>query len=202
MKDIRNIAFVGASGAGKTSLVEQILYNAKATTRIGKVEDGNTVMDYNVEEIEKGMSMSLGMANFNWKNHKINILDTPGSADFVSEQISASTAVENLLLVANAAAGFEVSLEQSIELLERTNTAKGIIINRMDNEGADFFKALEVFPTYFVVLQQPTTRYSSVIRTDMKEAADLGVILRFFLHGREDHFFIIFFSYLALGLYG
>ncbi len=143
MKDIRNIAFVGASGAGKTSLVEQILYNAKATTRIGKVEDGNTVMDYNVEEIEKGMSMSLGMANFNWKNHKINILDTPGSADFVSEQISASTAVENLLLVANAAAGFEVSLEQSIELLERTNTAKGIIINRMDNEGADFFKALE-----------------------------------------------------------
>lgn len=143
MKDVRNIALLGASGAGKTTLAEQILFNVKAINRVGRIEDGNTVMDFTPEEIEKGMSMSLGVANFNWKNHKINILDAPGSADFASEQISCSVAVENLLFVANAAAGYEVSLEQGIELLGHAKKAKGLIINRMDSEGADFFKTLE-----------------------------------------------------------
>jgi len=144
MKNIRNIALVGASGSGKTSLAEQMLFNAKVITRVGKIEDGNTVMDFNVEEIEKSMSMSLGVANLNWKKCKINILDTPGYADFASEQIAASSVVENILFITNAAVGFEVSLEQSIELLESKPAAKGIIINRMDNEGADFRKALEL----------------------------------------------------------
>jgi len=143
MKDIRNIAFVGASGTGKTSLVEQMLFNAKATTRAGKIEDGNTVMDFNAEEIEKGISMVLGVGNLQWKNHKINILDTPGSSDFTSEEISASLAVENLMFVVNAAAGFEVTLEHSIENLTKNDKTKSIIVNRMDNEGADFFKTLE-----------------------------------------------------------
>jgi len=143
MKDIRNIAFVGASGAGKTSLIEQMLFNAKATTRAGKIEDGNTVMDFSAEEIEKGISMVLGVGNFQWKNQKINILDAPGSSDFTSEEISASIAVENLMFVVNAAAGFEVTLEHSIENLAKYDKTKSIIVNRMDNEGADFFKTLE-----------------------------------------------------------
>ncbi|MBN2461353.1 MAG: elongation factor G [Candidatus Cloacimonetes bacterium] len=143
MKDIRNIAFVGSSGAGKTSLIEQMLFNAKATSRVGKIEEGNTVMDFSTEEIEKGMSMSLSMANFKWKNKTINILDAPGSADFASEQISAAVATETILFMANAASGFEVTLERSIELLEEINISKGLIINRMDSEGADFNKTLE-----------------------------------------------------------
>jgi elongation factor G len=143
MKDIRNIAFVGASGAGKTSLAEQMLFNAKSISRVGKIHDGNTVMDFSVEEIEKGISMVLGVGNFNWKNIKINLLDTPGSADFTSEEISASIAVENLMYVVNAAAGFEVTLENSIENLKDNDKTRSIIVNRMDNEGADFFKTLE-----------------------------------------------------------
>ncbi|HHE37726.1 MAG TPA: elongation factor G [Candidatus Cloacimonetes bacterium] len=143
-KDIRNVALVGASGAGKTSLIEQMLYNAKATSRVGKIEDGNTVMDFNAEEIEKGMSMSLGVAYFEWKNNKINILDAPGNADFAGEQISSSLAAETLLFVANAHGGYEVSLEQSLELLANSPAAKGIIVNRMDNEGADFNKTIEL----------------------------------------------------------
>lgn len=143
MKDIRNIAFVGASGAGKTSLAEQMLFNAKSTTRVGKVDDGNTVMDFNPEEIEKGISMVLGVGNFKWKNNKINVIDAPGSADFTSEEISASIAVENLMYVVNAAAGFEVTLENSLENLAKYDKTKSFIINRMDNEGADFFKTLE-----------------------------------------------------------
>ncbi len=143
MKDIRNIALVGASGAGKTSLVEQILYHAKATTRVGKIEEGNTVMDFSAEEIEKGISMVLGMANYNWNNCKVNILDAPGSADFACEQISAAIGAETLLFMVNAVSGFEVSLEQSYELLKDRNLSQGFIINRMDSDGADFNKTLE-----------------------------------------------------------
>ncbi len=143
MKDIRNIALVGASGAGKTSLTEQILFNSKTTNRVGKIEEGNTVMDFSAEEIEKGMSMVMGVANYNWQKCKINIIDTPGYADFASEQIAASIAADTLLFVANASAGYEVGLEQSIELLENSNVAKCFIINRLDNEGADFNKTLD-----------------------------------------------------------
>ncbi len=143
MKNIRNIALVGAIGAGKTSLVEQMLYNSKTTTRIGKIEEGNTVMDNSPEEIEKKSSVSLGVANFQWKKNKINILDTPGLPDFSSEQISASVAVESLLFVANAASEFDVSLEKSIELLGDLDIAKGLIVNRLDNEGAEFHKTIE-----------------------------------------------------------
>lgn len=143
MKTIRNIALVGAIGAGKTSLVEQMLFNSKATSRIGKIEDGTTVMDFNPEEIERQSSVSLGIANLMWKKNKINILDAPGVVDFSSEQISASIAVETLLFVANGASEFDVSLEKSIELLADRPVVKGFIINRMDNEGADFNKAIE-----------------------------------------------------------
>jgi len=144
MKDIRNIALVGATGSGKTSLAEQMLFNSQTINRVGKVDDGNTVMDYNAEEIEKGMSMTMGIANFKWKKNLINIIDTPGYADFAGEAISATAAVENILFVANAASGFEVSLEQSIELLGDHKNAKAFIINRMDSEGADFNKALDL----------------------------------------------------------
>jgi len=143
MTHIRNIALVGASGSGKTSLAEQMLFNAKAATRVGKVEDGNTIMDFQPEEIEKGMSMSLGVGYLEWKNHLINILDTPGYADFSNEQIAAGTAVENMIIVANAAAGFEVGLEQTLELLENKSMPKVLLVNRLDNEGADFFKIIE-----------------------------------------------------------
>ncbi len=143
METIRNIALVGAIGAGKTSLVEQMLYNSKTTTRIGKIEEGTTVMDFNPEEIERKSSVSLGIANLMWKKNKINILDAPGLVDFSSEQISASIAVETILFVVNGASEFDVSLEKSIELLADRPVVKGFIINRIDNEGADFNKTIE-----------------------------------------------------------
>lgn len=143
MKQIRNIAFVGASGAGKTTLAEHLLHQAKATSRIGKVEEGNTVMDFDPEEINKGMSLTLSMAHFSWKNHRINLIDTPGIADFVGDQIAGATAADTVFIVANAAAGFEVGLEQTLEQLsDRDNLSTAMIVNRMDNEHADFDKTL------------------------------------------------------------
>ena len=145
MKQIRNIAFVGASGAGKTTLAEHLLFQAKATSRIGRVEEGNTVMDFDPEEINKGMSLTLSIAHLTWKNHKINLIDTPGTADFIGEQISGATAADSVAIVANAAGGFEVGLEQTLEQLsDRKNLSTVIIINRMDNEHADFEKTLEL----------------------------------------------------------
>ncbi|MCF7858973.1 MAG: elongation factor G [Candidatus Cloacimonetes bacterium] len=143
MKNIRNIALVGAIGAGKTSLVEQMLFNSKTTNRIGKVDDGTTVMDYSPEEIERKSSVSLSIANFIWKKNKINIIDAPGLADFSSEQISAALAAETILFVANSASEFDVTLEKSIELLYDRPVVKGFIINRLDNEGSDFYKTIE-----------------------------------------------------------
>ncbi len=144
MTQIRNVALVGGSGSGKTTLAEHILHAAKKTSRIGRIEDGNTVMDYTQEEIDKGMSMSISLANFEWKHDKINLLDTPGTADFAADQLSASQAVETLLFVANAAStSFEVGLEQAMELLVEANCARAVVVNGMDREGADFNKALE-----------------------------------------------------------
>ncbi len=96
METIRNIALVGAIGAGKTSLVEQMLFNSKTTNRIGKIDDGTTVMDFNPEEIERKSSVSLGIANLMWKKNKINIVDAPGLVDFSSEQISVFVLPQNV----------------------------------------------------------------------------------------------------------
>ena len=166
MKHIRNIALVGASGCGKTSLVEQMLFNAKATNRVGKIEDGNTVMDFQPEEIEKGMSMYLGVAYVEWKNQLLNIVDTPGNADFCNEQLAAFQAVENIMIVANATAGYEVGLEQTLELCESLEKPKALIINRMDNEGADFSKTIEM----------------------IKENSDIPIIPIFLPIGAEERF--------------
>ncbi len=142
-KKIRNLLLLGSGGAGKTTLTEQIFYLTKATTRIGKIDEGNTVMDFDPEEIAKKMSLSLSIGFVEYKDHKINILDAPGSPDFIGDVIVAVPAVETAVLVANAAGGFEVGLELAIEQLEHKKVGKAVLVNRMDNEHADFYKTLE-----------------------------------------------------------
>jgi len=143
MKNLRNIAFLGSSGAGKTTLAENLFYAAKTITRIGKVDEGNTTLDFDSEEIARKMSLALSMGNFEWKNITINILDTPGYPDYIGEQISAVQAAETAVVIANAANGYEVGLELAIEQLSQHNIAKALIVNRMDNEHADFDKVIE-----------------------------------------------------------
>ncbi len=155
MKNIRNIALMGASGAGKTSLVEQMFFNAKVTNRVGRVSDGNTVMDSDPDEIAKGISLVLGVGYLDWKNSRINIIDTPGYPDFVGDQISATTGAETAVIVANAAAGFEVGLENSFEVLETRNISKCLIVNKMDAEHADYDKTLETIHEQFGITCAP-----------------------------------------------
>ncbi|MDD2423879.1 MAG: elongation factor G [Candidatus Cloacimonetes bacterium] len=143
MKKLRNLMLVGSSGAGKTTLAEQIFNQTKTTNRLGKIDEGNTVLDFDPEEIAKKMSLGLAIGYVNYKDHRINILDAPGYPDFVGDTVVALPAVESVVIVANAASGFEVGLELALEQLEGKNKAKIILVNRMDNEHADYEKTLE-----------------------------------------------------------
>ncbi|HOD54636.1 MAG TPA: elongation factor G [Candidatus Cloacimonadota bacterium] len=143
MNALRNLAFIGSSGAGKTSLIEQMLYLSKMTNRLGKVTDGNTVMDYDQDEIEKGISLMMSIGYADWKNNRINLVDTPGYGDFIGDQIAATTAADTVAVVANATGGFEVGLEKSLEILDGRKVTKAVIINKMDADQADYFKVLE-----------------------------------------------------------
>jgi elongation factor G len=143
MNAIRNIAFIGSSGAGKTSLIEQMLFLAKMTNRLGKVTDGNTTMDYDPDEIEKGISLMMSIGYADWKNNRINLIDTPGYADFIGDQIASTTAADTVAIVANATGGFEVGLEKSLEILEGRKVSKAVFVNKMDADQADFQKVLD-----------------------------------------------------------
>jgi len=144
LQNIRNIALFGASGAGKTTLSEHLFSLAKMTTKIGRVEDGNTVLDFDQEEIDKKMSLMTGMGYVDWKDARINIVDTPGNPDMIGDQTTSIVAAETAVVVANAAGGFEVGLEQAFELLENVRPARALLINRMDSDNADYNKIIEL----------------------------------------------------------
>ncbi len=137
---IRNIAIVGHGGSGKTSLSELILYTAGETTRIGKVEEGNTTSDYTPNEIEKQISISTGLMHVEWNGKKLNILDTPGYSDFVGEVKSALKVSDIGIFVIKSAEGVEVGTETASEFIKEYNLPSGIIINKVDNEHSTFWE--------------------------------------------------------------
>ena len=142
-KDIRNVLLVGHGGAGKTTLLEAMLFTSGATTRMGTVEDGNTVSDFEAEEIKKGISVSLGMAPIEWNGVKINVLDAPGYADFIGDVRTAIRAVDAVLLVVSAVDGVEVQTEVAWELAVEAGLPRAILINKLDRERASFERTLE-----------------------------------------------------------
>ena len=139
---LRNLAIIGHGGAGKTSLVEAMLFNAGHTTRLGRVDEGNATTDYLPEEIKRKISVSTTMAPCEWKECKINILDTPGYADFFSEVKSALRVVDSILTVVEAVAGVEVQTEIGWQEANRAKLPKMIFINKMDRENANFDRVL------------------------------------------------------------
>ncbi|MCB5234031.1 MAG: elongation factor G, partial [Candidatus Cloacimonetes bacterium] len=142
MNKLRNLMLVGSSGSGKTSLAEQIFHLTKTSNRLGKIDEGNTVLDFDPEEIARKSSLGLSIGYVDFKDHRINILDAPGAPDFVGDTVVAIPAVENVVVVANATGGFEVGLELALEQLEGKKKGRVILVNRMDNEHADYDKTL------------------------------------------------------------
>ncbi len=146
---IKNVALAGHSDSGKTSLAEALLFKTDATDRLGKTADGNTICDFDPEEIKRQVSVSSAVAPFIWANTKINIIDTPGLFDFAAGLYEGVRAAESVLIAVSAKAGLTVGAEKAYKLAEEQNKAKIFFVTKMDAENADFYKVLEELKTAF-----------------------------------------------------
>lgn len=142
IKKIRNIAFISHGGAGKTSLVEAILYNAKSTNRIGSVDNGTSVMDFDPVEIERHLSLHAKVSTIEWLETQINIVDTPGYANFLHETRAGLSAVGGAVVIASAITGVKAETQRVWNYAAEFDLAKLIFVNKMDKDRADFFRAL------------------------------------------------------------
>src|SRR5438094_5489261 len=140
---IRNVAVVGHRGTGKTSLVEALLFQAGATTRLGTVESGSTVSDWDDDEQRRQMSLSASISNLEWQGRKINLIDTPGDAGFQGDAIAALRVVEGALFAVSAVMGVEVQTSRHWQRAEESGLSRVVVVNMLDRERADFFRALE-----------------------------------------------------------
>ena len=140
---IRNVVLVGHSGAGKTTLAEALLYRAGVVDRLGRVEDGSTVMDFDPEEHKRGISLAMSYAPAEWHGHKINIIDTPGYADFVGDLYGAMRVADLAIFVVSAVEGVEVGTERAWRLAERMALPRMIFINKLDKERSSYQRTLE-----------------------------------------------------------
>lgn len=147
--DIRNVALVSHGGTGKTSLVEAMLFNSGATTRLGRVEEGNTTSDYDPDEIKRHSSVTLSVVPVEWRGAKINLLDTPGYADFVGEEKAGLRAADCALLLIDATAGVQVGTEYAWAYMNERNLPRMIAVNRLDRENASFDQAVEALRERF-----------------------------------------------------
>ncbi len=142
-EQLRNLGVVAHGGAGKTSLVEAMLYSAGVTSRLGRVDDGNTVSDYNEDEIARKISISSSLLHLEWKDCKINFVDVPGYQDFIGEIISGLRVTETALILISALSGVEVGTEQVWSIAERYGISRAFFINKLDKEHAEFGKIVE-----------------------------------------------------------
>lgn len=144
---IRNVGLFSHGGAGKTSLLEAMLYTSKATTRLGRVDEGNTISDYDPDETRRHISIQLSVAPVEWQDTKINVVDAPGYAEFVGEVKSGIRVVDTALLLVDASAGVEVGTEQAWRYADERGIPRAVIINKMDRENADYKTAFHSIQT-------------------------------------------------------
>jgi len=143
VEKIRNIALVAHQGAGKTSLAEAMLFNAGVINRLGRVEDGNTTLDYEPEEIKRQTTINAGFHQVPSKKHLINIIDTPGDQNFFSDTKSCMQAVDAVVFVVDVIDGVKVQTEMALEFAEEFQLPAVIFLNKLDREHADYSKGLE-----------------------------------------------------------
>ncbi len=140
---IRNVGLFAHGGAGKTSMTEAMLFTSKAINRLGRIEEGNTVSDWDPDEIKRTISIGTSVAPLEWGDHKINVLDAPGYADFMGEVKAAMRVVDTALLLLDASAGVEVGTEYAWRFARERGLPCIVVINKMDRENADFGSALQ-----------------------------------------------------------
>ena len=140
---IRNVALVGHGNSGKTSLAEVMLYQAGVTNRLGRVEDGNTSMDFEPEELKRNISISSGFNQFNWKKHSVTLVDTPGDQNFFTDTKFCMQAVDGAIVLVDAVDGIKVQTDQAWGFAENLKLPCVILINKLDRERADFSRAFQ-----------------------------------------------------------
>ncbi|HQO79292.1 MAG TPA: GTP-binding protein, partial [Thermodesulfobacteriota bacterium] len=142
-KDIRNVAIIAHSGVGKTSLGEAFLFDAKVTDRLCGVDEGNSVLDYEPEEIKRKTTISSTFHHLPWKKKVINIIDTPGDINFISDTLVSLSVADSAILVIDAVAGVEIQTDLFWRVTQERSLSTLIFINKMDRERADFFAAIK-----------------------------------------------------------
>jgi elongation factor G len=146
---IRNVALIGHRGAGKTSLHEAMLFEAGAINRLGRVEDGTTVSDFEPDEQARELSIGATVASFEYGDRKINLIDTPGEPSFIADTIAALRVVDSAVVVVNAVMGVEVHTERLWQRADKEGLARLVFVNMLDRERADFFRALDSLKSAF-----------------------------------------------------
>jgi len=142
-ESLRNVALIAHGGAGKTSLAEIMINKAGMTTRVGRVEDGNTVMDFEPEELKRQASLSSGFIQLPWKKHTISLIDTPGDQNFISDAKLCMQAADTALILVDAVDGVKVQTEQVADFASEYELPCAIFINKLDRERADFIRTFE-----------------------------------------------------------
>jgi elongation factor G len=140
---IRNVALVGHGGAGKTTLAEALLFAAGVIPRMGRIEDHNTVSDFDPEEHKRQISVSLSLAPFEWEGHKVNLIDAPGYADFVGDVAAALHAADLAIFVVSAVEGVEVQTELAWRMADAASVPRAVFVNKLDRERASFSRTLD-----------------------------------------------------------
>ena len=146
---IRNVALIGHRGSGKTSLHEALLFEAGIVNRLGRVDDGTTVSDFEEDERERQMSIGASVASFEHHSRKINLIDTPGEPSFIADTIGALRVCDAAVVVVNAVMGVEVNTERLWERADQEGLARLVFVNMLDRERADFFRTLESLQNSF-----------------------------------------------------
>jgi elongation factor G len=146
---VRNVALVGHGGSGKTSLTEALLFVVGAIPRMGRVEDGNTVSDFDPEAARRNISVSMAIAPFEHDGHKVNLLDTPGYADFIGDVAAALRAADLVVFVVSAVEGVEVQTEMAWRMAEQAKVPRAVFVNKLDRERASFARTLDELKAKF-----------------------------------------------------
>ena len=148
-KDIRNVGVVGHGDSGKTSLTAGLLFTAGATSRLQRVDEGNTITDFDEEEIQRKLTISTALAAAEWKKTKINLLDTPGFNIFINDTRAALVAADAALVVVDGVAGVEVQTEKVWSFADEFKLPRAMVINKLDRERSSFERALESIQAAF-----------------------------------------------------
>lgn len=180
---IRNVGILAHSGAGKTSLAEAILYDSGAVSRMGSVQEGNTVMDHDPEEVKRQLSISSAVAACEWKDHKINIIDTPGDQNFVSDTYLCMSAMDSALVIVSAVSGIKAQTEKVWRWACDRKLPRVIFINKMDNDRASYETAFGQIDSIF---HQKTLKFTLPIGSGpaFKGVVDL-LMMRAYIYEKD-----------------